>query len=304
MLIAYDQVLSRTACHFLHTSLSIGGLGDEHHTAFDRSLPARTPAERAIHSLLCELGDESPCVEYWWRDEWQHIEAHTDIDEFLFEEEGIWRFPTNAHVLYLAVGKAVRGPTCVWERQPCSQGRDDFGPITTVPARAGRLLRFEGNRMHAVPRPAEAWLEESTNTAGPQSDAPVDMVRSVILFNTWPSPPRDVKAAPSSDPIEKIKQLAADFGGKAIEDLVEAMSDPHDTCLPFEQWQPLAPKRIPEKGASSSSTRATEADEVRYSVPLLGEQERRQQEEQQVDLVAPQGLKEALTSTDVITSFV
>ena len=63
-------------------------------------------------------------------------------------------------MLYLSVGKLVLGPTCVWEGGGGGGGHDDLGALTTVPARAGRLLRFDGRLMHAVPQPVDVWLEE------------------------------------------------------------------------------------------------------------------------------------------------
>ena len=87
------------------------------------------------------------------------MEAHCDVDEELFERDGAWSFPTNAHVLYLQVGRAVRGPTCVWE-QGDSGEHEDLGALITVPARAGRLLRFDDCLMHAVPQPVDTWLDE------------------------------------------------------------------------------------------------------------------------------------------------
>ena len=56
------------------------------------------------------------------------------------------------------MGSAVRGPTCVWARDPDADSRTDFGVLTTVPAVSGRLLRFDGELMHAVPKPPNVWL--------------------------------------------------------------------------------------------------------------------------------------------------
>ena len=70
-LTVWDGVFSPSACHYLHTASSIGGLGDEQHTVFHRAQPPRTPLESALHSVLVALGDDSPHVEYWWRDEWE-----------------------------------------------------------------------------------------------------------------------------------------------------------------------------------------------------------------------------------------
>ena len=104
---------------------------------------SKTSAE-ALGSYLDEIGDASPMVEYWSRQEWKHIEAHADVDERRASAapgEPL-RFPTMGHVLYLSVGPRVQGPTCVW--QPDPHDGSPFGALATVPAVAGRVLRFEG----------------------------------------------------------------------------------------------------------------------------------------------------------------
>ena len=103
----YDKVFHAPALSTLHDSARRGGLA---HTLFDRADPPQTPLEAALHAVLTELEDESPYVEYWWRDEWKQIEAHADVDEHLAARDGTMRCPQNAHVLYLQVGQQVRGP--------------------------------------------------------------------------------------------------------------------------------------------------------------------------------------------------
>jgi hypothetical protein len=77
-------------------------------------------------------------------------------------------------------------------------------PLVCVPVVQGRLLRFPGNAMHAVPKPPTKWSltksqqqdldweEENYNNNNDDDDAYGDgseqsnnVVRSVILFNTW-----------------------------------------------------------------------------------------------------------------------
>ena len=180
--VVYDGVFSSGACALLHAACTSRGLG---HSLFHRGTP-RSPVEAAVDSFLDELGDRAPFIEYWSRQEWKHIEAHADIDE----KRGAagdepYRFPSNAHVAYLAVGQRVQGPTCIWEAADASE----FGAMTVVPAVEGRVLRFDGRMQHAVPRPADVWLAPFViNQAGP----PADFVRSVCLFNTWHEPPLGV----------------------------------------------------------------------------------------------------------------
>jgi len=84
-------------------------------------------------------------IEYWTRQEWRHIEAHTDVDENLsrhmdddtnilkdvdlqskyastYQQSYGHRYPTFGHVLYLQVGTDVRGPTVVFPNR--SSGGD------------------------------------------------------------------------------------------------------------------------------------------------------------------------------------
>ena len=104
----HDGVFTASACRYLHTALSLGGIGDEHHTVFRRAAPPRTALETCLHSVLSELGDHSPHVEYWWRDSYENIAAHADLDEYYFERAGAERYPTHAHVLYLSIGERVQ----------------------------------------------------------------------------------------------------------------------------------------------------------------------------------------------------
>lgn len=54
----------------------------------------------------------------------------------------------------------------------------------TVPAKPGRLFRFNGTYLHAVPRPTNFWFLLFVKGA-PQYDPPEELGRSVVLFNTW-----------------------------------------------------------------------------------------------------------------------
>lgn len=343
MLRVFDNVLSPTACRYLHAASSLGELGDEHHTAFDRDQAGspQTALEACVHSILTQLRDESPCVEYWWRDAWEHVEAHEDVDEYLFEQTRERRYPTHGHVLYLDVGPAVRAPTCVWshrqeeeeeaasrqEEEGTSLLRPDFGALTTVPARAGRLLRFDGPLMHAVPRPTLRWLPTDARTAGGGGGSggggrtgrrgggggggappsPKDLVRSVVLFNTWESRPLDVPNSDGKrDPADVIAEIASSISSPKIDALVEAMAHPQPTCEPFDTWQPVEPTLM--GGVSSGSRGAGGIDGGAAPAPamkvwLLGEAERRGQPEKTLELTAPTGLADALQQEAAVTRF-
>ena len=145
--VIYDNVFNARALGLCHDAAVAGGLG---HACFAADAP-RAPIEHALSSFLSELGDaEYGHVEYWARQEWKHIEAHADVDEKAAAAGGALRYPTTGHVLYLRVGSEVRGPTCVWSDRALARGA-----LTTVPAVAGRVLRFDGAATHAVPRPHE-----------------------------------------------------------------------------------------------------------------------------------------------------
>ena len=99
---AWDGALSAVACDLINEHSTAVNLG---HTLFSRhTTPPRTHLETAIHTLLREVGDDAPFVEYWSRREWKHIEAHADVDERLAAGGGYLRYPRHAHVLYLDLG--------------------------------------------------------------------------------------------------------------------------------------------------------------------------------------------------------
>ena len=213
----YDNVLPEPAQDILHAAASASGHG---HKLFTRpvSSSGESPViERALDTILSQLGDVADeenrqYVEYWTRQEWRHIEAHSDVDEHLAKEHDAmiangdldsdhvgYRYPKNGHVLYLKIGNKVRGPTCVF---PDLQSGGDLVKggsnlinhidVVTVPAVNGRLLRFNGDSLHAVPRPADLWFLSFVRGA-PEFTPEEEWGRSVVLFNTWTdNAPKDV----------------------------------------------------------------------------------------------------------------
>eukprot|EP00961_Rhodomonas_salina_P060084 806847-Rhodomonas_salina.1 len=184
-IVVHDDVFSPEACAILDKETSLTGLG---HKVFRRESVLQgksTLLEQALNSYLDTVGDESPVCEYWCRKEWKNIDAHIDADEFLYREKGKLRYPFTGHVLYLDVGSSVAGPTCLWH-----QTADNvYDSMVAVPAVAGRVLRFGGDLLHAVPRPTLRFL--SGSMAGLSSKGP-DFRRSVVLFNTWNEAPANV----------------------------------------------------------------------------------------------------------------
>ena len=195
MVLVHDGVFSPATCALLHTAACSRGLG---HALFPRAEP-QSPIEFALASYLDEIGDSGgEHVEYWSRQEWKHIEAHADVDEKAAARGEALRYPINGHVLYLSVGPLVRGPTCVWT----PAATHDFGAMTSVPAVAGRVLRFDGHLQHAVPKPADVWLAPFVINQSGKSE---DFMRSVVLFNVWDKPPVEVeREAPPEDATEEL----------------------------------------------------------------------------------------------------
>jgi hypothetical protein len=193
------KVLLPSAREFLHSTAKEGGMG---HRVFTRPLSGSNgEIEVALDNILTKLEDDSKYVEYWTRQEWRSIEAHADVDELLAKKEDAFadagfRYPRNGHVLYLQVGTEVRGPTCIFPDRV--SGGDLVRPdeksvdLVTVPAVPGRLLRFEGSYLHAVPRPTDLWFLKFVK-GGAEYTPEEEWGRSVILFNTWDeNPPLDV----------------------------------------------------------------------------------------------------------------
>ena len=124
---------------------------------FVRGAPKKNLLEAALDSFLDAVGDSSAVVEYWRRGRWEHVQAHYDLDELL-ARRGRYAHPINGHVLYLDVGDLVVGPTALfWTDTSVPDGHHRHR-LTTVPAVRGRVLRFNGSLLHAVPRPHDAWL--------------------------------------------------------------------------------------------------------------------------------------------------
>ena len=224
----FDNVFSSSACDLLHclaqehndrTNGGGGSIfkrpstqGDDHnHKA---ALSRLSPMEQAIHSCLLELGDSTDCVvEYWSRQEHNNMDTHADIDEAMLQDDEKLRCPMMGHVLYLKVDDDVQGPTCVFPQQnfgwESKNNNNNNTDMVIVPAVQGRVSRFPGSAMHAVPKPANRWLHSPSEQKkfdkeddlfddydyDDDDDTEDESERSVLLFNTWPRderPPRGV----------------------------------------------------------------------------------------------------------------
>jgi len=275
----WDNVLTEPARNALHRVAKASGLG---HHVFQRSIGASNLIEQTLDAILTEIGDPTrQFVEYWSRQEWRHIEAHADVDENLAKEQDrangglateAFRYPDKGHVLYLKIGTDVRGPTCVFTNQTTGGelSRGDV-ELVTVPAVGGRLLRFEGNFLHAVPRPTDIWFLPFVQ-GGPEFLPEETYGRSVILFNTWSEePPKDVVVVSGT----------CETSG---------MEFPYEICNSKHTWKP---QKIIELESE------TKEQALSAKVWLLGNERRRDSRMRTVSLVASVVTKEALYEASI-----
>jgi len=321
----WDGVLSPSSSRRLHSFASGGDGGDgglSHRILVRGSnrtpqLPL-SPLERALDSILIALGDSSSAVEYWTRREWRHIEAHADIDEVAARTDApaTHRHPRHGHVLYLQVGTEVRGPTAVFgpgvrSGADLAAGEDLRGGITLVPPAGGRLARFRGDALHAVPRPADLWFLPFVQ--GAAKYRPEEKFgRSVVLFNTWPSE-GDVEADgigageyPGGAPPLDVEE----YFWKEGEDGACAWESGGAECNPGEEWRGVPVNHI--DGGTPSWEEAKVwllGDERRRGVPgrtvkILAEEGRVDIDDPTGGKSSPSSLREALLhETSKVTRF-
>ena len=276
----HDEVIDAAICRAMDKELKAGCLS---HTVFFRDSTPRTIVESVIHSLLTSINDVAPIVEYWWRDEWINLELHRDLDEKLALENGPHRCPNHAHVLYLDIGELALGPTIVLTDSVESNSKS-FEKISVVPAVAGRLLRFAGHMMHAVPRPSLAYLDPEEGGSNlelwsrQRSDENSGLAtrRSVLLFNTWTdSAPVDISLTPPKTSLES--------GQLSLEKTVS-----HSNA--YEKWKSVSP--LPTTPAVEGTL---SEPLVRLKMGLLGDIRRRERSDRYLNLYAPVSIKESLT---------
>lgn len=193
----FNKVLGSSQLVELDSGLST--LGSNHYL-YDRAESPRSAVEMAVNTLCEGLEDESRYVELWHRSNWISLDAHQDIDEKLACEQGSYckdgfHYPEFGHVLYLDVGSKVQGSTIVFDDKEGKEWAcgdcERFDQAVAVPPVAGRLLRFEGQRYHAVVRPALSFFEPHCYElhSNSRKEEPAEFRRSVLLFNTWEKRP-------------------------------------------------------------------------------------------------------------------
>lgn len=302
-----------------------------------------------MHSVLTEMGEElasTAYVEYWSRDEYMHIDAHADIDEVEFEmldsDTSALRCPMMGHVLYLDVlREELYGPTCVfpgtnigWDykykynnnnnydeqtraRTSYNGTKEQGVELVTVPAVQGRVLRFPGSAMHAVPKPAHRWLlsdEENDRLTKLDEDDDDDdeESRAVLLFNTWREPPQGVSGdyatgvmpdgieLDEEDMQEHIASLEEEFYSEWEEEY--GVDAERVLCKPQCEWKEVEIQEHDHSNCNGSSETEGEAQVVR--IGLMGKKERRVYAGSNVRLRGPfESVRSALEEKSIPTRF-
>lgn len=281
----YDDVLDSDTASWLHgecvkaereqTATDVG-------FAFPLDQPSRYSfIEQILNQILLELypsGDRRFYVEYWMRSYWMLVRAHQDMDEAYAEhmkkngKAGYGdklRHPETGHVLYLKVGSQVRGPTVVFNETRGGDFSEDPSEMVVVPAVEGRLTRFKGNMLHAVPRPAQIFwtLRQDSDSQAP------DFQRSVLLFNLWPMEKEKPQGIVISDPDENDFEMT-------------------HTCQSKEQWKEFPVEPLPSDPSVIS----------KFMIPLMGDAERRGTDSAVAKLQTQTEAKQAFAEKTKVTS--
>mmetsp|Transcript_1729 Transcript_1729/g.2481 ORF Transcript_1729/g.2481 Transcript_1729/m.2481 type:complete len:435 (-) Transcript_1729:111-1415(-) len=325
----FDNVFSPYACEeLMYLSRDHSTRGNDGSSVFVRpphNHRPLTPIEHAIDSFLSSLGDSTQKVEYWSRDEYMNIDVHADIDEEQLEDDNELRCPQMAHVLYLEVKNDLRGPTCIFPTKRmgwnsfsgntnCDEGENTDETnvdLVTVPAVLGRVLRFPGNAMHSVPRPAHRWLlskdeerclrEEEMNDGDRElddcyededEDEDEEVERAVLLFNTWADnepAPKGVNGDYISGSLPEGIELSEEdslafFQSEEARQLLEWEEDygasaENIRCNPMHQW-----KSINVKDTGCYDKTYNEAAKEILRIGLMGKQNRRLHDNKFVNL--------------------
>jgi hypothetical protein len=327
----FDNAFDQSVCEMLHY------LTEEHRdrTSDGSSFFTRpphnerplTPIEHALDSALIEMGDNTKRVEYWSRDNYMNIDAHADIDEAFLEGEGVVRCPLVAHILYLQVKDGLHGPTCVFPGEQMGWGFNEGAPgreekdMFIVPAVVGRILRFPGGAMHAVPNPANRWLlsrqeekalrekeadsdfdddedeDESFDDIDDAEDYDDEVERSVILFNSWADDepgPRGVNGDMATGALPEGIELSEEdleaFLKSQEAQIWNGWEEEYGKncqnikCNPFSEWESVASEEIPVKSEMHS-----------VNVSLMGRESRHLYSEQYAELKGSRaGIESAL----------
>lgn len=272
----WDGVLAAGRVGALEARLE--ALGGAHYCFERRERPSsRCIVEKTLDALLSSMGDASPFCEFWSRPDWINLGAHRDVDEArAARSDGDVVTPINGHVLYVDIGAEVRGPTCLFFED---EAQSKICQLVTVPAKSHRLLRFKGDVIHAVPRPALAYLDpeeggsnlEIFSRLRDEATMHPERKRRTILFNTWQTRP------------EGVGEVGSAGGGQ----------ESGEASKPLGDWVNVP---ILDLGGGGG-------DEVRLKLGCLGERKRRvrpQRDQNYLDIFAHRDVKLMLLAHDAV----
>jgi hypothetical protein len=282
----YDNVLDSETTEWLHGEcLKAEQSQSDVGFAFPLKQPLRhSTIEQFLNNLLFELYPDGNgyYVEYWTRNKWVLISAHQDMDEEHEKQmqlSGKTRYgdklihPETGHVLYLKVGSQVKGPTVVWNETRGGDFSEQSSEMVIIPAVQGRLTRFQGNALHAVPRPAGVYWTKRVDSGSHEPE----YMRSVILFNTWP--------------MNKEKPIGID-----ISDAIDKDIEMNRFCNKKGQWKDVFIESLSsDPDPSETST---------FKIPLMGDLERRGTEDFVAKLQTQTKAKEAFLEKTKVSSAV
>lgn len=191
----------------------------------------------------------------------------------------------HKHVLYVSIGRNVQGPTIVLHDAESVDPISRFEKITVVPSVTGRLLRFDGEMMHGVCRPGLAYLDPAEGGTNTQlwtrirpdrsnfSDPELTVNRrSVLLFNTWDTPPHEL--------LSEISAAMAEVHSRRFDENIGIVA-----CL------------TQKTGIDVAIT--DESRLVRIKMGLLGDIKRREQPARYLDFLVQSEIKSVLDITDI-----
>ena len=311
LLQAWDNIFSPKALANVLSGIESRNDGEiSFDSVIDRQSPPRSTVESAILSILSQLNDdESRYVEYWVRESPVAVGAHRDIDEVYAKKSlsrspnrklGEQRSPNYGHVLYVDVEGKVGSPTLLWDEE----GGVEPGPprelksVWAVPSVSNRLLRFNGNCLHAVAYPPLDYLknidgEDSEDSDDSSDDDNLVGKRAVILFNTWDDPPM-----PSDDKYDgAVLSVGAELSEQEIEQYKE-VNEQSTVCEDIASWLSTSTTMLEDK--SEQECVVEDDDDESYtelSFPLLGSYPRHGHQSESLKMIVKSAqVRKAFTS--------
>ena len=170
---------------------------------------------------------------------------------------------------------------------------NDTVELVTVPAVPGRLLRFQGDYLHAVPRPTDFWLLKFV-MGSPIFEPEEEWGRSVILFNTWDDEPPQGLPVDDENDEDNISARGND----------DSSEKPQRGCNDIDEWSRATP--LPSASAAQQDDphcQDPQQQPLSTKIWILGDYRRREHKMQTVKLEASESLREALyQESDVMST--